>query len=142
MIIETDRGRRQRIPFGRGLRGLRIEDVIIKQDDIHDMLNMDDHELKRNLYDLLNCMRDSERGRPRDPRDLGFSDASDPYGDRNYHHERERLKHERMREQSRYITPNIPKASLPSGFFDESISPKPKQDTKPDKVTGLMWTED
>ena len=65
MFINRSRGRGITIPFGDGVRGLRIDDLELSPEDIQIMLKMRDGELRENLYIIMCAVESSEHYRHR-----------------------------------------------------------------------------
>ena len=88
MIFEIERGRRRTcVPFGGDYRGLRFDEIKLEREDLAEMLETPEHELKSKVYDLLTVMEDNERGRRRGHRDRSSREYYDPSGrDKRYAH--------------------------------------------------------
>lgn len=89
MYITESGGRGRRIPFGADVRGLRIVELELEIDDIKDMLQMHEHELKDNLYNAMCTMVSEREGRNRSSR------ADNRYRDEERHRQMQ------MREQAK-----------------------------------------
>lgn len=64
MQINDLRGRGIRIPFGKNVRGLRIETLELEHDDIIRMLEMNERSIKDALLMIIHGMEIEHRSRP------------------------------------------------------------------------------
>lgn len=121
--------------FGDNVRGIPVERLEIEIDDIDVMLSMSTEELKHHLYTLLKCMDHYKRRRRPSPR---FTPSPHTFDARRnpYHEEDMRyLQQERAEREDMLMGEWNKNTHIPEPF--KEYIPE-----KPEKVDGLVWSED